>query len=228
MEQIGICPECRKTCAYCNKKLTKKNLYNGQAKAFNYTCKTCVKAREADAGRAGKRKCARCKTVWNRSKEDAVALKKICPDCRTKCSRCNIVLTEENQDHTGKTRKQYRCKKCVNECVKNSRDPTKQKEYDLIRNYGITINEYEAILESQGGVCYICQRPPTGRRLSVDHKHQKGDKRRSGFNKRTKVRGLLCWQCNGAIGKFRDTPAHLRRAAEYLETWPAQKVLNEP
>jgi len=92
--------------------------------------------------------------------------------------------------------------------------------------YGITSIEYDKILEDQNGVCWICKKPPTNRRLNVDHKHEKGEKRRDPRGKRSKVRGLLCWHCNAAIAKFDDNPESLRNAAEYLETCPAQKILD--
>lgn len=47
--------------------------------------------------------------------------------------------------------------------------------------YGITGEEYEALLRFQGGRCYICRRKSTSRRLAVDHDHETGE-----------VRGLLC------------------------------------
>lgn len=69
----------------------------------------------------------------------------------------------------------------------------------------------------QGGVCAICLGPPAegdrGDRLHVDHDHVTGE-----------VRGLLCSHCNTALGKFRDDPARLRRAAEYLERPVVRRV----
>lgn len=73
------------------------------------------------------------------------------------------------------------------------------------RKYGITIQQYDALFAAQNGVCAICSRPPGKRRLAVDHCHT------------TKaVRGLLCVQCNTAIGKLNDDPELLRRAIAYL------------
>lgn len=62
---------------------------------------------------------------------------------------------------------------------------------------------------AQGGVCAICGNGAEDTQhglLHVDHCHDKGH-----------VRGLLCSPCNLALGLFRDNPALLRRAAEYLE-----------
>ncbi len=81
----------------------------------------------------------------------------------------------------------------------------------LRQRYGITVDRFNSILESQGGVCLICREPETGRqhnrkRLSVDHCHKTG-----------KIRGLLCGRCNRAIGLFKDSPMLVRAASIYLE-----------
>ncbi len=174
--------------------------------------------------RAGNRKCSRCKIVFYRNKGEIFT---ICSKCRAHCKRCDVELTEETHCRTGSRRNQYYCKVCVAEVVRNSRGNAgfKQRDYDLLRNYGITVNEYEVILKEQGGVCWICQNPPKNNRLSVDHKHEKGERRRGPREKRSRVRGLLCWHCNAALGKFKDDPKLMRKAAEYIDTYPAQKVL---
>lgn len=76
-----------------------------------------------------------------------------------------------------------------------------------LKRYDLTMPQYRVLLTEQSGVCAVCKRRcPTGRRLAVDHNHKNG-----------KVRGLLCCNCNVAIGKLNDSPALLRKAAEYLE-----------
>lgn len=78
----------------------------------------------------------------------------------------------------------------------------------LKRKYGITIEEYDAMLQAQGGGCFICGRPPRDdSSLHVDHDHSTG-----------KVRGILCFCCNNALADFQDDPALLRKAAYYLST----------
>ena len=101
----------------------------------------------------------------------------------------------------------------------------KAKDKRLKKTYGISLAEYNKILKFQRGRCAICNNPPTGRALSIDHKHIKQDKRHRGAECRARVRGLICWADNVAIAKFRDDPIRLRRAAEFLEDPPAQKVL---
>ena len=97
----------------------------------------------------------------------------------------------------------------------------------LRRTYGITEAEYNLILKEQHGVCWICGKPPKNRRLAVDHLHVKRDKKTPAADKRKRTRGLLCWACNSAIAKFKDDPIRLRKAAEYCDTWPAQKILKK-
>lgn len=84
----------------------------------------------------------------------------------------------------------------------------------LIRkNYGISLEEYTAILAAQGGVCLICKvpiQPPntrckTGARACLDHCHDTG-----------RIRGFLCHKCNLGIGMFYDRPELVLAAYEYL------------
>ncbi len=74
----------------------------------------------------------------------------------------------------------------------------------LQRQYGISIEQFDAMVTTQGGTCAICKRPSTA--LHVDHDHVVGS-----------VRGLLCGQCNRAIGLFGDDSSRLSAAIRYLE-----------
>lgn len=78
---------------------------------------------------------------------------------------------------------------------------------NLKARYGITVEEYEALLERQNGVCGICGAEPGSRRLATDHAHTTG-----------RVRGLLCDACNQALGFMKDDPERLIAAAIYLRT----------
>lgn len=82
--------------------------------------------------------------------------------------------------------------------------------------YGITGEQYWALYQFQNGRCWICQRA-TGKtkRLAVDHDHETGE-----------VRGLLCGRCNhDVLGHLRDDPELIMRAAHYLWSPPARRVL---
>lgn len=71
----------------------------------------------------------------------------------------------------------------------------------LKRKYGITLAEYDQMLEEQHGVCAICGgADPSGRRLAVDHDHETG-----------KVRGLLCTSCNTRLGFLEIHRAAIRQ-----------------
>jgi hypothetical protein len=74
-----------------------------------------------------------------------------------------------------------------------------------IRSYGISVEDYDEMLESQGGGCYICGIGPVGRALDIDHDHRTG-----------KVRGLLCSNHNRALGLLGDDPDLLLAAHTYL------------
>lgn len=73
----------------------------------------------------------------------------------------------------------------------------------LKRHYGLTETERDELVASQGGVCCICLAAVPAH---VDHCHETG-----------RVRGVLCFSCNAALGQFKDQPEVIRRAAAYVE-----------
>lgn len=84
----------------------------------------------------------------------------------------------------------------------------------LMWKYKVSLKDYEAIFVSQGGVCAICgiddRKDLTVLSMPLDHSHSSG-----------KNRGILCHNCNHALGKFKDSPVTLRNAADYIEKWAA-------
>jgi hypothetical protein len=77
----------------------------------------------------------------------------------------------------------------------------------LKRKYGMTVEEYDEMFRSQGGVCAICGAEPTpGISLHVDHCHETGA-----------IRGLCCFRCNNALGDFGHGIDRLRGAITYLD-----------
>lgn len=76
-----------------------------------------------------------------------------------------------------------------------------------LSKFGLTVEDYDEMLEAQGGGCAICGRTVAeeGRRLSVDHCHESG-----------MVRGLLCNRCNRGLGLFQDSVHNLSEAISYL------------
>lgn len=79
------------------------------------------------------------------------------------------------------------------------------------KTYGITGDDYETLLERQGGKCAICRARPKAKRLAVDHDHKTGA-----------VRGLLCSRCNhDLLGSAWDSIALATSLWHYLNTPPA-------
>lgn len=78
-------------------------------------------------------------------------------------------------------------------------------EYTLGYAYNLTKEEYDHMLAAQKGMCAICGKAPEGRRLCVDHSHETG-----------KVRGLLCYRCNIALGYIEDKEL-MQNATRYLK-----------
>jgi hypothetical protein len=73
----------------------------------------------------------------------------------------------------------------------------------LKEKYGISREQFEEMLDDQGGRCLICGRKEV--RFCVDHDHESGV-----------VRGLLCYRCNTGLGGFNDSPVLLQKAINYL------------
>jgi hypothetical protein len=93
----------------------------------------------------------------------------------------------------------------------NARPEVKKQKRarNLVALYGITLQEYEAILAVQNGVCAVCGGPEiSGRQkhLSVDHDHKTGA-----------VRGLVCIGCNSALGLVGEDKARLLSLLSYIE-----------
>lgn len=125
------------------------------------------------------------------------------------------------------------CRKCHNATALRTRDPEntrrlrressrkmrelnpdKYAEIDLKRTFGITLADYQTMLDEQKGVCAICKQTEQAktrkgaeksRRLAVDHDHQTG-----------KIRGLLCYRCNTVLGNVGDNADILEAASEYV------------
>ena len=111
-----------------------------------------------------------------------------------------------------------RCKDCTLAWSKKWAKENRQKherKYTLRYAYNMTVEEYEAILQSQGGVCAICSAPPQDnkkRRLVVDHDHATG-----------RNRGLLCIKCNNTLERMESIPDWHEKALNYLVKYELAK-----
>jgi len=102
----------------------------------------------------------------------------------------------ENAERRNATQRAYR-----------AANPDRLREGHLRRRFGMSLDDYRAMLELQRGGCAICGRPePEGGSLHVDHDHETGA-----------VRGLLCFRCNGALGNLDEDVDRLADAIAYLD-----------
>jgi hypothetical protein len=85
----------------------------------------------------------------------------------------------------------------------------------LVRRFGITLDEYEVMLATQGYGCAICGKSEAvnGRMLAVDHDHACCG---SETACKSCVRGLLCSTCNLHLGAVGDSITHIESMAAYL------------
>lgn len=147
-------------------------------------------------------------------------------------ARCRDCCTHDPHDHSGDTKPAGRvctvcsewkpltefhkhkicrygvepmCKLCKYQRRKerDSRDPDRIRKMDLKAKYGLSLEDYEAMLLAQEGRCAICG--VADEKLVVDHNHATG-----------RVRSLLCHLCNAMIGCARESAEILVSAAAYL------------
>lgn len=143
---------------------------------------------------------------------------KLCRKCETIKPLTDFYLVRNGKASGDKLVRKGSCKRCQSDGAaawqRANPERTKQqkKAWRLRTEYGITLKEYEARLVAQSGRCAICgldeSRSNLGSgnfMLSVDHCHDSGA-----------VRGLLCNNCNRAIGMLGDSPEILKRAIRYL------------
>lgn len=144
-------------------------------------------------------------------------MKKVCTKCGEEKESDAFHSRKDSKDG-----KRSQCKVCTNkrnlQKYHTSEETREQhhkasRKHNLKERYGITPEDYDRILEEQGGVCKICGgtdvRTSGGRKAKffcVDHCHSTG-----------KVRGLLCHGCNVGLGAFKDSSDFLLRAINYLE-----------
>lgn len=123
-----------------------------------------------------------------------------------RCARCNAEKPADEfprNKRVASGRHCY-CKPCHNAINRATRNRNGgARKYHLKKRYGITLQEFDALLSKQGFLCPICLKRPA---VHVDHDHRTGT-----------VRGILCEMCNGGLGQFRDNPETIESAIEYLE-----------
>lgn len=148
---------------------------------------------------------------------------KLCKDCST-----DKPVSDYHRHKATRDRLQAFCKPCglLRNREWRARNPEKlaayqrnrpprpasvRRDQQLRRQYGIDQDRYNELVDEQDGRCAICQEipaPVNGKRIAlfVDHCHET-----------SRIRGLLCTNCNVAIGHMKDDVSRLRAAIAYLE-----------
>lgn len=132
------------------------------------------------------------------------------------CTLCKTTRPYEEFYYRHNTRDKLTswCKSCGTEAQYTWREANKEKQAVLTRRanlkryYGITLEQYDELLEKQEHKCVICDRHEDEfkTRLCVDHNHSTGE-----------IRGLLCNYCNHrVIGRHKDGEL-LRKMADYVD-----------
>lgn len=84
------------------------------------------------------------------------------------------------------------------------------RRWVLKHKFGMSLSDYDRLLESQGGRCAICDATDSGnkkvKQLVIEHDHATG-----------RVRGLTCQLCNHGLANFRENPEIMLAAIRYLE-----------
>lgn len=142
-----------------------------------------------------------------------------------RCHRCQVSkpLSAYHKHATRPDGVQSYCKKCISKNRRRHSDPANaeyMRWYFLKVKYGVNREQYEQLFVAQGGRCAICQAPAESVRrpgktvtglsaygLCIDHDHETGV-----------IRGLLCNQCNRAIGLMGDDARLLEAAWRYVSS----------
>jgi hypothetical protein len=177
-----------KICSKC--KIEKElNEFHKQGKYFHSECKRCL---------------------YESNKKSKLKNKKSAAEYAKK-------YRSENEKEIKIYEKNYKLKnkdKITIQSKENYQENIEKRRWSRIKRiYGITEKEYNEMLNNQNNVCSICLQSERRKahngnvcNLSIDHNHKTG-----------KIRGLLCHDCNVAIGHFDDNSETLERAIKYLK-----------
>lgn len=125
------------------------------------------------------------------------------------CRKCGATkpLSEFHRQPKGPNGRHSWCKPCANQAQKDSRRkngrPAAKPMWQIKTRYGLTKEQYQAMIAAQEGKCGICTLAM--RRICVDHCHASG-----------RVRGLLCHRCNIRLSAI-DDRTYREAALAYLE-----------
>lgn len=93
-----------------------------------------------------------------------------------------------------------------------------------LKKYGLSEEDWRAILDSQGGVCAICGLVPKTERFVTDHHHEKGWKKKPPEERKKAVRGICCWWCNATYLGRGITVEKAKNVVKYLERYEQRRA----
>lgn len=128
-----------------------------------------------------------------------------------KCSKCGQTKTASDFYTNRHLRSGLAswCKACHQgygrEWKRSEAGKLKQKRDWLKRDFGITPEDYERLLERCDHRCLACG---SQKQLHIDHDHATG-----------RIRGILCGNCNRALGLLRDDAIRISQLLEYAKAY---------
>lgn len=220
-----------------------KKLVQGDSSQTQKRCTLCGEIKDIEAfsfelkrGKYGYR--ARCKDCRKKQMDEYKARKRGMPaksyPSEKECHLCGEVkpINQFQRDNLRDDKHNLWCKECLKNYYRDPQTtminkryrpiarppqtPEMKKRYRLMKQYGLTVDQYLTLLEAQGGVCASCGNPETAidhhtkqvrEFLVVDHDHATG-----------KVRALLCNNCNAALGFLQDDPVRIEALLRYARS----------
>lgn len=176
---------------------------------YNYgrgiLCKPCHSVRTKRWASENKDYCTEKSIKWAKINPEKVSVTK--KKCWLKNHEKNLELSKEKYQKNKESRQ-------ADSLIRYHKNRGHYCNTRLKRLFGMTLDEYNILSESQNHCCAICKNPETmmdnkqlaPRKLAVDHCHETN-----------KIRGLLCFNCNIGIGKFKDSIKILETAIEYIK-----------
>jgi Recombination endonuclease VII len=104
----------------------------------------------------------------------------------------------------------------ANDPVYREKERTRRRKNErgrICRRYGLSVEQFEAMIADQQGACGICKRPFQSTPC-IDHCPLTGW-----------VRGLLCSPCNLGLGHYAHNPAFLAQASAYMQRWAEHLII---
>ena len=225
-----ICEPCREWFVWCNKckRAKLRSEFDKSASAPSGLQGMCSSCRQDLHGCIKVRTCTHCSAdcVVRDHRRFNGGAPWLCDSCYSTVKTCKLcgvtkALEEFNRRSDARVGRSAHCRSCM--AAKWTAVDHEKRTRAKRRAHGLEYDVYLAMCLEQGNRCRVCgevesdihQGTRNVRELAIDHDHTTGE-----------IRGLLCGKCNKAIGLMRDDPGRLRAAAEYLESFARQRVMD--